>query len=331
MKEQRLKKLGEHERNVLKLTTSSNQRARENYHRDQQRRRGRNVCTWCGAEPCGHLWTRPGDEIPDGERCCDRCSHDPVESWQHTHTAWDGDVPYPVCGIRMKEGDVVSMRRDGIIMFLEMQAPAPDGKPGIVPTVAFLGDEGGVGLYTRGEGGVEHTNLWEKKRQLDLMWLPIRMAAAVSYDEERKRNLAALLAQEEADWLQRENERREEEAKKRAATIERKSLQHETVTVLRELEKQGGDDEDEAEAEAAEETEAAAAAPAPKLSKADLKKPRPVKKVGSGRPKRSKRQRDARKRQKRAWAVQEARQRLEVKRLERLGRNNPVTHVKEDE
>lgn len=348
--EQKLKHFKPGDRKLLALTASSNRRARDNYLREKQRQQGKNVCSWCGAEPCGHLWSRPSEDIPAGERCCENCSHAPVESWQHTHTAWDGNVPYAVCGIRMREGDVVYMRRDGIIMFLEMAVPAPNGAPGEVPAVAFLGADGGVALYTGGEGGPEHTNLWEKKRELDLMWLPIRMGAAVAFDAERKRRLAELLAQEEAEWLARETERRREEDAKRAADIAKRQLDHETKTVLGEVGPElalEGEDEDTLDMDldledalkapgdsaATADGESAPAkepAPAVKLSLAELKQPRPVKK-GPGRPKRSKRQREARKRQKRAWARQEAAARLEVKRLERLSRNSGESLVKEDE
>lgn len=340
-KEQTLKKLTAHDRAVVRLTSDTNRRHAQNYQRELQRKQGKNVCTWCGAEPCGHLWTRPGDrDIPGGERCCDRCSHLPVEGWQHTHTAWNGAASYPVCAIRMQEGDVVYMRRDGIIMLLEMQKPAPPGSSTpFVPTVAFLGEDGGSALYTAGEGAAEHTNLWEKKHELDVVWLPVRMSAALAMDETRKRALADELAREAAEWEKRENARREEEAKKRAADIEKRQLAHETRIVMDEL---GPDEETEDETgdEAVAEDEAAAApasaAPTPepeappKLTLAELKKPRPVKKT-KGRPKRSKRQRQARERQKRAWARQEAAQRLEVKRFGRAARNCAVNQVKEDE
>lgn len=213
-----------------------------------------------------------------------------------------------------------------------------------VPTVAFLGADGGVALYVAGEGDTDHVNLWEKKQDLDVVWLPIRVQASVARDEQRKAKLGAEIAAAAALWEEQENVRREEEAKKRAASIEKRAIAHETVTVLRELEASGapepdddGEDEDVEDSELEEaETDAAAASkaadePAVRLTRAQLKAPVPVKKKGSGRPKRSKRQRDARKRQKKAWAVAEARQRLEVKRFERLGRSQPPSHVKEDE
>lgn len=335
--EQKLKKVDAKLRLQIRLTTDTNRRMADDWRREQQRRQGRGVCTWCGAESCGHLWSRPGDDVPGGQRCCERCSHEPVEGWQHTHTAWDGAVPYPVCAIVMREGDVVYMRRDGVVQFLEMRAPAPGAGIGgaqldEVPTVAFLGQDGGVGLYVAGEGAPEDVNLWEKKRDLDVVWLPIRVQAAVARDESRRQRLEVEIAEAAAKWEREENERREEEARRRAADIERRQLKHETVTVMRELAAKGaasdpdddemdmdGDDREEPETEAPEAPEAAPE-PALKLTRAELKQPAPVKK-GPGRPKRSKRQRDARKRQKKAWAVQEARQRLEVKRLERLGRS----------
>ncbi len=259
MREQKLTKVDAHLRNVIRLTTDSNRRMAENHQREQKRRRGRGACTWCGAQSCGHLWSRPGDTSPGGERCCDRCSHEAVEGWQHTHTAWDGAVAYPVCGVVMREGDVVYMRRDGVVEFLEMRAPAPGAGIGgaqleEVPTVAFLGADGGVALYVAGEGDSEHVNLWEKKRDLDIVWLPIRMQASVSRDEQRKEKLAVEIAEAAAKWEREENERRQEEAEKRAADIEKRQLKHETVTVLREQQAVGGT-EDEAEDDDEEEVE----------------------------------------------------------------------------
>lgn len=342
MREQKLTKVDARLRNIIKLTTDSNRRMAVNYEREQKRRAGRGSCTWCGAPPCGHLWARPGDDEPAGERCCERCSHEPVEGWQHTHTAWDGAVAYPVCGIVMREGDVVYMRRDGVVEFIEMRAPVAGAGIGgaqheDVPTVAMLGQDGGVALFVAGEGDPDHVNLWEKKRELDIVWLPIRVQASVARDEQRKQKLAVEIAAAAAAWEKQENERREADAKKLAASIEKRALAHETVTVLRELQAEGGgdedeDDDDEVEAEAPAEVTPEKAAEKPvRLTAAQLKQPVPVKKIGSGRPKRSKRQRDARKRQKRAWAQAEARQRLEVKRLERLGRAQAATHDKEDE
>lgn len=344
MREQKLKKLNETDRKYVSLATDSNRRSALNYQRELQRKQGKNVCTWCGAEPCGHLWTRPGDrDIPGGERCCDRCSHLPVEGWQHTHTAWNGAAGYPVCAIRMREGDAVYMRRDGVIMILEMAVPAPPGSPTpTLPSVAFLGEDGGSALYTAGEGAAEHTNLWEKKAELDIVWLPIRMSSALAADEARKQAIAAQLQREADEWQRKEDARRAEEKSHLEASIEKRAVAHETRIVMDEMaergeledpEDDGVDDEDEdAEDESDAETVSKAPEPGPKLSLADLKKPRPVKKV-PGRPKRSKRQRGARKRQKVAWARQEAAQRLEVKRLERQARNSSESTVKgtEDE
>lgn len=343
MSEQKLKKVDGALRKQIQLTTSTNRRMAQDYQREQERRRGRGVCSWCGAESCGHLWTRPRDTTPGGERCCDRCSHEPVEGWQHTHTAWDGLVKYPVCAVTMREGDVVYLRRDGIAQFIEMRAPAPGSALGgaelmDVPTVAFLGRDGGVALYVvtedGPEGGPEHVNLWEKKRELDVVWLPIRVQSAVAHDQRRRDLLAAELQAAAEEYERKENERREREKAELATSIEKRQLKHETVTVLREL---GGSEPDEDDIEmpedggdGSEEVPAQVTEPMAKLSRSELKKPAPVK-AGPGRPKRSKRQRDARARQKRAWAVQEARQRLEVKRLERLGRSSDPTHDKEDE
>lgn len=344
--EQKLKKLSESDRKYVALTTDTNRRHALNHYREMQRRKGKNVCTWCGAEPCGHLWTRPGDrDIPGGERCCDRCSHLPVEGWQHTHTAWNGAASYPVCAVRMREGDVMYMRRDGVVMIVEMAVPAPPGSPTpTLPSVAFLGEDGGTALYTAGEGAAEHTNLWEKKAELDIVWLPIRMSAALAVDAERKQALADQLQRQADEWQRQEDIRKAEEKARLEASIERKSLEHETRIVMDEMAERGeladldededADDDaeepDEAEGAPAVEASQVAKEPERRLTLAELKKPRPVKKA-KGRPKRSKRQRVARKRQKVAWARQEAAQRLEVKRLERQARNSDESTVKDSE
>lgn len=327
MKEQKLTKVDGALRTTLRLTTDTNRRMADNYRRELQRRQGPNVCTWCGAEPCGHLWTRPGDEEgPLGQRCCDRCSHEPVEGWRHTHTAWAGAAHYPVCAIRMQEGDVAYMRRDGVVLWLEMQRPLPEG--GTAPTVAFLGDDGGTALYTAGEGAAEHVNLWSERRELDVVWLSARMAAAVAADEARKLELEAHLRQRDAEWQAKEDARRAAEKAKVVASIDKRQLAHETRIVMEELGGEG-DAEELDDAQGVDE-DASVEAPAPasdlaaeptreRLTRDELKRPAPVKK-GPGRPKRSKRQLEARRRQKRAWARQEAAARLKVKRIERTAR-----------
>lgn len=322
MTEQKLKKVDATLRKLIALSTDTNRRMADNYRREQERRKGRNVCARCGAEPCGHLWTRPSDgDMPGGQRCCDECTHRAVEGWQHTHTAWAGAAHYPVCAIRMEAGDVAYMRRDGVVLWLEMSRPRPDGA-GAEPTVAFLGEDGGTALYTVGEGAAEDVNLWNNKPELDIVWLPIRMSAAVAADETRKRALAERLEAEARAWQEREDARRATDQARLEGSIERRALAHETRIVMETL---GGDDADgdaeadldlETEPESEPETEAE---PARKLTSAELKRPAAVK-ATTGRPKRSWRQRRARERQKRAWAKQEAAQRLQVKRLAREAR-----------
>jgi hypothetical protein len=322
MSGQKLVKVDATLRRQIQLTTDTNRRMAENHRRELARKQGPNVCTWCGAEPCGHLWTRPGDEAaPGGERCCDRCSHAPVEGWRHTHTAWAGAAHYPVCAVRMQEGDVLYMRRDGVIQWLEMQRPVAEG--GTRPVVAFLGDDGGTALYTAGEGDADHTNLWEKRRELDVVWLAARAAAAVAADETRKAALQAELERDARAWQEAEDARRAAEKAKLEASIEKRAIVHESRLVLDELGARELDadleDEDEDEDESATAPAEAQASEPVRLTRAELQKPVPVK-AGPGRPKRSWRQRRARERQKRAWVRQEAMARVRVKRLQRTAR-----------
>jgi hypothetical protein len=338
--EQKLKKVTEADRKAIALATSTNRRATENFRREQTRRAGPAVCRWCGAEPCGALWTRPGDIEPGGERCCQHCDHEPVEGWQHTHTAWTGLQNYPVCAVPMREGDVIYLRRDGVVQFVEMHAPVRDSELGgdeepEIPTIAFLGrDVSGLALYLNGEGGPTGIDQWSRRRDLDIAWLPIRMQAAVARDLARREKIKTedeLAAEAHARKVDAEMEA---ERLKREAFNARKDLQHETRIVMSEL---GDDDEEEAMEmpDDGSESEVLLDEPAPALGPEparpiNLKAPVPVKK-GPGRPKRSARQRDARKRQKRAWVRQEAQSRIEVKRLERLARARGQTLVKEDE
>lgn len=385
-KAQKLIKVDAKVRTALLMTTNTNRRVAENWEREQRRRKGPAACTWCGKEPCGVLWTRPGDPEPGGERCCQNCSHEPVEGWQHTHTAWANGQSFPVCALMMREGEVVYLRRDGVVQFLELRAPKAGAELGAdeetdVPTIAFLGsDVDNMNLFVAGEGGDRGVNLWANRRDLDPVWLPIRMQSAVARDEERRRRRASeRKAREDAHDRKVDALIAEEEAK-RKASIEKRQLAHETRIVMDELVLGGdGDVDEEASAEAPAPAEApaegqrlvrhiraegperqtlcgrdardvrtfegmepAAAAeepdcckhcgrcarpelysppeePSRRLTAEELKRPAAPTATG-GRLKRSARQRRARERQQRAWARQEARNRLEVKRLQRQAR-----------
>jgi hypothetical protein len=397
-KPQKLVKVGPKERKALLLTTSTNQRVAENWQRELRRRKGPAACLWCGAEPCGVLWTRPGDPVPKGERCCVHCSHEPVDGWQHTHTAWAGGQAFPVCALTMREGEVVYLRRDGVVQFLEMRAPKPGAAMGQdeetdVPTVAFLGVETATGsLYVAGEGGDRGVNLWANQRELDPLWLPLRMQSAVARDEERRRRRASERKAREDAHDRKIDAMIAREQAEREASIAKRQLQHETRIVLDELDLDAaiegevaslsgspaaevetaapatdagtegadlprlvrhicgeGPDRFEtlcgrsaADVRTFEGVEAAVAAEAPdcckhcgrcarpelysppeepprRLTAEERKRPAVARATG-GRLKRSARQRQARERQKRAWARQEARNRLEVKRLQRQAR-----------
>ncbi len=338
MKEQKLIKVGPKERTALSLTTSTNRRVAENWDRELRRKKGPAACLWCGAESCGVLWTRPGDPEPGGERCCLRCSHEPVEGWQHTHTAWSGGQSFPVCALTMHEGEVVYLRRDGVVQFLELRAPKTgaalqDDSELDVPAVVFQGlPQAGAGLYVAGEGGERHTSLWANQRQLDPVWLIVRMQSAVARDQARKLRREGERKERELAHDRRVEEIIAQEAAAREASIAKRQIAHETRIVMDEMDadaalsgEQPGDELDldqeldlDGDADSEPVEAAPAAAPEPERP-VNLKAPVPVKK-GPGRPKRSARQRRARERQKRAWARQEAKNRLEVKRLERAAR-----------
>jgi hypothetical protein len=338
--ELKLKKIGARERKAIELATSTNRRARENWEAIQARRRGPAACSWCGAEPCGAQWTRPGDVEPGGERCCEHCSHEAVDGWTHTHTAFSEAQSFPVCALVMKEGEVVYLRRDGVVQLVELHTPKPGSELGgedleDVPSVAFLGrDERKLGLYFAGEGGDRSINLWDNRVELDPLWLQIRLQAAVSKDEARKERRRAERKALEDAHDKRVAEMMAEDERKRNASIERRQLQHETRIVMDEVvvdadadvSELGSDLEVEAELDENDVSEEAVEMPAASEVAApiDLKAPAPVKK-GPGRPKRSERQRRARERQKRAWARQEAKNRLEVKRLARVARTEART------
>lgn len=343
MSDQKLKKVGPRERTAISLSTSTNRRARANYERELARKSGPVACAWCGQEPCGVLWTRPGDPDPGGERCCDQCTHQPVDGWLHTHTAWGGGQAFPVCALVMREGETVYLRRDGTVQFLETRAPVPGAALGAepeadVPAVALLGTGmRGLSLYLAGEGGDRSIDLWQNQQELDPLWIPVRMQGAVARDDARKERRRQ--EREAADRAHDEKVARiiAEDQAKRDASIAQRQLKHEVRLVLDEtLDETEADvviDDSDASEEAAVMPEASEAVPAVAREPerpVNLKAPAPVKK-GPGRPKRSARQRDARKRQKLAWARQEAKNRLEVKRLERLGRTTGKTLVEEKE
>lgn len=323
--EQKIVKVDARLRHIINLTTSTNRRMAANWQREQKRKLGKVACTWCGKEPCGDLWTRPGraafGEAPGGERCCDRCSHAPVEGWQHTHTAWDGGQYEPVCAIPMKEGDVVYMRRDGVVHFIELgEKPEPGQlEQARKVTVALLGADGGAALFASDDHAQEPVNFWQFASELPVDWLIARMAESVSRNMDRKRSIAAELAAIVADNIAKEEARQEEDKLRLAKSIERRQLEHEKKLVEDDIAKTGEPelaDIDESDSDL-EGDGPEAPEPEPRVN---LKDPVPVKKV-KGRPKRSFRQRRTRERQRAAWVTSEARSRMEVKRLERLARS----------
>lgn len=399
MKEQKLIKVGAKERHAIALTTSTNRRIAQNWDRELRRRKGPAACTYCGKEPCGVLWTRPGEPEPGGERCCDHCSHEPVEGWQHTHTAWAGGQTFPVCALTMHEGEVIYLRRDGMVQFVEMRAPKVGGQLGAepeqdVPAVAFLGAEvDGAGLHPAGEGGERSTSLWSNQQPLDTLWLQVRMQSAVARDVERRLRRMAERKAKEDEHDRRVAELIAQEQAERDTQIAKRQLKHETRIVLDEMElgqdgelshplasegsapeapvetpdgvrlvrhirAEGPDPQtlcgrNAREVRLFEGVEAATAAEQPecckhcgrcarpelytppeepprRLSAEELKQPAAPKATG-GRLKRSGRQRRALERQKRAWARQEAKSRLEVKRLERAARASDRNLVEGDE
>lgn len=339
MTEQKLKKVGPRERTAIALATSTNRRARANYVRELVRRAGPAACAFCGAEPCGVLWTRPGDPEPQGERCCDQCTHEPVDGWLHTHTAWGGGQPFPVCALVMREGETLYLRRDGTVQFIETRAPVPgaaltDDPEADVPAVALLGrGMRGLSLYLAGEGGDRATDLWENQRELDPLWLALRLQGAVARDDARKARRAAERRARDEAHDRKVAEMIEAERVKREADIAKRQLKHEVRLVMDEVpEDEATIDDSDAGEEAVPMPVAVAPSEAPSEPERpiNLKAPAPVKK-GPGRPKRSLRQRTARTRQKLAWARQEAKNRLEVKRLARLARTRGQTLVQEDE
>jgi hypothetical protein len=395
-KAQKLIKVGPKERSALLLTTSTNRRVAQNFERELRRKKGPAACLWCGAESCGVLWTRPGDAEPGGERCCLQCSHEPVEGWKHTHTAWSGGQSFPVCALTMREGEVVYLRRDGVVQFLELRAPKPgaaleDDPEQDVPSVVFQGMPAeGASLHVAGEGGERSTCLWQNQRELDPVWLPIRMQSAVARDQARKERRLEERRAREAAHDRRVAEIIAEEEAARATSIQKRQLAHETRIVMDEMDadaalsgelpEEAGSESEPAAAEGTrlvrhirvegpdpqtlcgrdarevrlfEGVEAAAAAEEPecckhcgrcarpelysppeepprRLTAEELKRPAAPKATG-GRLKRSGRQRRALERQKRAWARQEAKSRLDVKRLERQARGLGETVVREDE
>lgn len=285
--------VGEKERFDLEQARRGNQYRRRQWEQDQLRRQGPGACVHCGAESCGHLWTRPGADAPKGERCCNQCSHEPAPGWLHTHTVWVGQLAYPVCAVTMRPGDVMYLRRDGVIEVVEMATPAEKEGERPKPTVAFHGRAvRGMELTLAGEGGPAAVNLWAGRRELDEQWIAVRSAEARGLDDSRKAVVGLEVAEREAELDRLEAEQNERDRLRREADQAARALQHETVSVLREMVQVD-------ETLAAEEPSSEATLP--KVKKSML-----TKMAGY--------------RQKRAQAVREARQRLERKRAERLAR-----------
>lgn len=343
---QKLVRVGIKERKAILDVSSTNRRARQNYVAQLQRQKGPTSCAWCGAEPCGALWTRASEPEPGGDRCCERCTHEPVEGWVHTHSAWLGGQHFPVCALRMKEGETIYLRRDGTVQFFELRAPKPGALLSgevveLSPVPVFLGRTEETGALTlAGEGGDQAVNLWLGKAAADPLWLVFRMQAALAAEEERRRRAEAELAEREAELDRLHAQAVAEREAKQRADMDKRALKHEVVTVLREQAEieevldpsaglsdvslgetrvQGEDAGTDVVSPPERDRVAEWRAEQADLSPADLKKPAPPMKTG-GRLRRSGRQKVAVERKKRVAAMREAKARLELKRFQRAVR-----------
>lgn len=310
MSDQKLKKVGARERSAIALTTSTNRRMRANYEAELQRRAGPGACAHCHAESCGALWTKPGDPEPGGDRCCAKCTHTPAPGWRHTHTAWCEGHHYPVCAVVMRAGDVVYFRRDGLIEFVELAPPKTSELTGALePSIAFHGRPADAArLYFAGQGGLDAVNLWKERAALDEFWIPMRASEALDRDGSREQIVSQRTAEQDAELERLEAEHQAREAARRQADIEQKALEHETVTVLREM----------VTAENAAEAALAASGAGPPSVAELLPGESPV----LGRKKRTDRQKVLERRRQRAEAMVEARRRLEARRQERRERGS---------
>lgn len=233
---QKLVKVGAKERFAYQLARQANQYRRSFYRQEQLRRQGPGACVHCGSDSCGMLWSQPGSPVPGGDRCCERCTHQPAPGWVHTHTAWVGELAYPVCAVKVKPGDVLYLRRDGVVEFVEMAALEPVEGERPKPSVAFHGKpQRYLGLTLAGEGGPGATDLWMGLQPLDEHWMAIRSAEARGLDDARKVAVELEVEQREAELDRLEAEQQERDRQRRQADNEARQLRHETVTVLREM------------------------------------------------------------------------------------------------
>lgn len=233
---QKLVRVKAKHRAQFRLARQANQYRRHFHHQEQLRRQGPGACVHCGADACGMLWSQPGSDAPAGDRCCLRCTHTPAPGWVHTHTAWVGPHWYPVCAVKVQPGDVVYLRRDGVIEFLEMAARETVEGERPKSSIAFHGrPQKGLGLTLAGEGGPAAIDLWQGRRELDEHWMAIRSAEARGLDDARKVAVELEVEQREAELDRLEAEQQARDAARREADNAARQLRHETVTVLREM------------------------------------------------------------------------------------------------
>lgn len=236
LSEQKLVQVGPKERFQYQLARQANEYRRRHYTQEQLRRQGPGACVHCGSDSCGMLWSAPGSPESEGERCCERCTHTPAPGWVHTHTAWAGPLPYPVCAVKVQPGDVLYLRRDGVIEFVEMAASerVEGERPKV--SVAFQGrPQKSLSLTLAGDDDPYATDLWEGSRPLDEHWITIRSAEARGLDEGRKVAIEFEVAEREAELDRLEKEQQERDRLRREADNAARQLRHETVTVLREM------------------------------------------------------------------------------------------------
>lgn len=194
---QKLPRVGAKGRASIAYSVELNRKRAEHWAQRQREARGPAACEHCGAQPCGHLWTAPDRPVPRGERCCGQCSHDPVPGWTHTHTAWTEGHHHPVHAVAMREGEQVFLRRDGVVLFLQLLSH--DERAGKeLPRVVYLGQPAEkAALFAADDGGAE-VDGWSDRGPVDVLWLAGRGIVAARQTAERVATMNAAFDRSQA-------------------------------------------------------------------------------------------------------------------------------------
>lgn len=120
-RERELKRVSQADRKKIALSTTLNRFWRRREENRAEAKLGPGCCRHCGSEPCGGGWGPLFGE--HSARCCDHCSHAPIEGFRPTHVIWHRKKAFFVREVPMGRGGGAGslyLRGDGVAWFMRI-------------------------------------------------------------------------------------------------------------------------------------------------------------------------------------------------------------------